>query len=803
MATQQMHPGDRVRVRGEQWQIERCLPYPAAAIVDVRGCDRANRGERARFLLPFEPVDRITHDGRPRILSPAAWRRAARRALAQAAPPPPALAAASRASVDVIPFQLEPALALLHGDASRFLLADAVGMGKTVQAGLMLAEWLLRYPDHRALIVTPAGLRDQWCAELRDRFGLDAELLDAAGVARTSSALPASVNPWSVHRLVLTSIDYVKRPEVMRSLEPLLWDLIVFDEAHALTGRSDRAAAARAVAERARAVVMLTATPHGGDEDAFQRLCNIGRLDGDRPLAVFRRTRADAGLEPSRRTVMLRVAPTAAESAMHRALLDYARLVWTTRDQAAGARLAMAVLLRRASSSASSLARSLERRLALLDRREPTAGVQPTLPFGGPADDEEPDGVLGVPGLPDSVDERARLHRVLVLAREASTCESKLRVLRRFLSRTREAAIVFTEYRDTLRRLASEVGVSAVELHGGLTSRERAEAISIFAAGGARLLLATDAASEGLNLHYRCRLVINLELPWMPLRLEQRIGRVDRIGQRQRVHAVQLIAAGTSEEAVLTRLVTRLSRVEDATRLLGRTPGETDLAAAVLTDTELPQAERLADGGLRLLDLREEAALEAARIVITRRLWPGTDGRPPEPGPFAARIRRNRARWTPTANRYWLFRLLLVDEDGRPADELSIAIGATGTRLAGRAAAITRGLLDPAQPGIQQALRVQVSEFLERASRLGEARDALWMQRERAIRARLQQRQSRLAAALLQPGLFEAGRQRIAAAQAQMLADAVVASSVRLTEIAARRRLHADGCDLVLAVSLE
>ena len=136
------------------------------------------------------------------------------------------------------------------------MIADDVGLGKTIQAGLIIADALLRTADARVLIVAPAGLREQWRRELQSRFHVHAEVLDAHRIARIAADLVADVNPWSIHPLAITSIDFIKRPEVMRSLETLTWDVLVFDEAHALAGRSDRAAAAGALGCRARVVVM-------------------------------------------------------------------------------------------------------------------------------------------------------------------------------------------------------------------------------------------------------------------------------------------------------------------------------------------------------------------------------------------------------------------------------------------------------------------------------------------------------------------------------------------------------------------
>ncbi len=212
------------------------------------------------------------------MVRPSRWRHIARAALADATPSPHALRAAARAHFAIVPFQLEPALAVNSARGCRLLIADEVGLGKTVQAGLIVAEVFAREPDARALVVCPAGLREQWQGEMHERFGLPAVVLDAAGIARVTSAQGPGLNPWAAVRVGVTSIDYLKRPEVMRGFEALVWDVVVFDEAHALAGPSDRATAAALLGTRARRVVLLTATPHSGDEDAFGRLCDLGRL---------------------------------------------------------------------------------------------------------------------------------------------------------------------------------------------------------------------------------------------------------------------------------------------------------------------------------------------------------------------------------------------------------------------------------------------------------------------------------------------------------------------------------------------
>ena len=177
---------------------------------------------------------------------------------------------APRAAIDILPFQLEPALALIPGRASRFLLADEVGLGKTIQAGLMLAELRRRGWCEHALILTPSGLRQQWADELRRRFEVRAVVIDAASLSMLTDSLPFDVNPWAIESVVITSIDFLKQPEVLRALAAQIWDLVIVDEAHQATIASQRYDAVNALATRARHVVLVTATPHAGDDRAYR-----------------------------------------------------------------------------------------------------------------------------------------------------------------------------------------------------------------------------------------------------------------------------------------------------------------------------------------------------------------------------------------------------------------------------------------------------------------------------------------------------------------------------------------------------
>jgi superfamily II DNA or RNA helicase len=799
-----IRPGDIVRIRDERWRVAFATWHGELAILDVGGWDQGNRTERARFLWPVDDVEKLPSPHAPRILSPARWRQVARRALATAVPRVDSLRAASSANVDVIPFQLEPALAVTRGLGCRILIADEVGLGKTIQAGLIIAELLERTSDGHVLVVSPAALREQWQRELEDRFHLSCAVFDAAGLARTAALAGPAANPWQIPSVVITSIDFVKRPEVIRALESMLWDAAVFDEAHALAGVSDRATAAAGLARRARVVVLLSATPHSGDDAAFARLCSTGELSDRAPLLLFRRSRRDAGLDSRRRTRWLRVRSTPAELAMHRSLLAYARLVWRQDGPLADtARLAMLVLVKRACSSAASLARSIERRL-LLTQSSGAAPAQLDLPLdlSGSAD-AEPLLLLAAAGLGDGRDEHARLEELLALARAASTGESKVAAVGRLVRRGQQPAIVFTEYRDTLSRLEQALsGVDTLQLHGGLTLRERREVVGQFTKGPARVLLATDAASEGLNLHHRCRLVINLELPWTPLRLEQRVGRVDRIGQRAPVHAVHLIAGNTEEERTVARLIERSARAGSA--LAGEVVDEDEVARHVFERPQQAAATRAhprpgsrepAGRPFVMPNLSDAAGEEAGRVVGSRSLRRsgGLDTFETRPAVSVIRKRSSSKRQC-----LWAYRISFLDRAGRVV--WSTVLGATARAAGGSARddlvrALIAGRFEAERVIAtgQQAALAQMTAGLARVHGLA-------VQRERAIAADLRRTRARLAS--VQPGLFDRRAVRAAATAGAVLDAALGRCTAKLDELDASDGPVEGPRELVFAVAL-
>ena len=278
---------------------------------------------------------------------------------------PARLRAPARAGLDLLPHQLEPAIEVVRHGASRLLLADAVGLGKTIQAGLVLAE--LR---DRSVSSACSSSRRPGCAISGRRAAapvrLRARMADAAWLRAMRAEWPASLNPWSVPGVHVASIDFAKRPEVCRSLDHIPWDVVVVDEAHTAAAESDRREVAHLCA-RARGVLLLTATPHGGDEAAFHSLCRIGALADDDPIALFRRTRADVGMTRRRHVRLVKVGAAAAEATVRRQLrrVHPRRLGAASRSNSRDARLAMIVLIKRSLSGMAPLAgRSARRRNA-------------------------------------------------------------------------------------------------------------------------------------------------------------------------------------------------------------------------------------------------------------------------------------------------------------------------------------------------------------------------------------------------------------------------------------------------------
>ena len=775
---QQQHSpqvGALVIVRQQRWLIVQMHVHAACKVISLKGATARNAGRMAQVIVPFDVVEPVTPTGL-RLIGARRWRRICRAMLAEQGAVD-RLQTAVGAAIDLLPYQLEPALAILQGRACRVLIADEVGLGKTIQAGLIVAELRARQAAARVLVLTPAGLRDQWAGELKVRFGIAATIVDMRCVRMRAATLPVGVNPWSTADVAVASFDYIKRAEVAPAVTSCPWDLVIVDEAHGVTTGSERREVVDAICRRASYVVLLTATPHSGNRGAFEAICAIGAQPSDR-LLVFRRNRKDAGLTVGRSVHRLFVRLSPAEHEAHAAVSDLMKAAAAEPHHSRDAWLAMSVLVKRSLSSAHSLFETVARRLRSLSFAEEDTR-QLNLPLtdgGGDLDlsDEAPP-VLG-PLLRHTASERRLLTRLADRAATAACAERKLACLQRLLlrlRRLREPSIVFTEYRDTLLHVRRALPFDCAVLHGGLTRDERRAELESFINGGRAVLLATDAGGEGLNLHTTCRVVINLELPWSPTRLEQRIGRVDRIGQSRRVHVFHLVARHTAEEQILESLKGKIARARkdiDAADPLGLSHhAENDVLIALRVaglDVDLghhPDDEPAAVWThVERIRLEADAATELRRLIEARRFTTSDqfDGRFTTDGWYATHTRR------PSTRAHLRGRLLVLIHDRLSSGH--------GQSIAARAVSFLI-TLRAGSPAADRRRRLRLAAESARHFAVEHA-DTVWRDEMRRLHrlfvgARVE-RDSAILASLgghlvpEQPGLFERRRLREAAERA-------------------------------------
>lgn len=539
--------------RGWLWRVERLERAGRQATLAslARADDEGTRTLTA--VRPAEPMSRVGASGALHTVGRAAAIDAVRRARALERPAF-GIAAAVRLAGEIHSWQLAAALVFARGHP-RVLLADPVGMGKTVSAALAIAECLREGPDRRSLVIAPGHLLAQWRAELRGRIAIDADVADAASVRRLERGLPAGMAAWARPGCLIASIDFIKQPHVARAIETVLWDLLVIDEAHLACGESERHAACEMIARRARRLLLLTATPSDGGSPRLAALTRLG--SGGERLVVLRHAPLSA---PTARTRSIALRPDVSVARLHAALRAYvAWLAAAPRGNDPAIGLLASLLVKRALSSAHAVHLSLERRAALVAPDE-ASGRQPSL-----FDDEEDPEVLGTPSGRPRDEERHRLDMLIGLSSRAARDDRRLDALGRLLARAKEPAVIFTCFRDTAVLLARRLspGLDIRLVHGTLPAAVTDAALSAFTHGTARALVATDVAASGLNLHHRCRWVIHYDQPWRPSTMRQRNGRVDRLGQRRAPHVTTLWDDTPLARAFVARGATLEARMRD------------------------------------------------------------------------------------------------------------------------------------------------------------------------------------------------------------------------------------------------
>ena len=532
-------------------------------------------------------------------------------------------------NVEPLPHQITAVYeSMLPRQPLRYVLADDPGAGKTIMAGLLIRELLMRADAARILIVSPGSLVEQWQDELFEKFGLSFTLFGRDLLDQSRSG-----NPFDDHDLLVARLDQLSRSEELQEkIRSSQWDLIVVDEAHKLSAtwfgtkinETKRFKLGQLLGSVTRHFLLMTATPHNGKEEDFQLFMSL--LDSDRFYGKFRdgahkvdvtdlmrrMVKEDLLKFDGTRLFPERVAYTAnyklseAEAQLYNDVTTYVKEEMNRADQLDGKRkgtvgFALTALQRRLASSPEAIYQSLKRRREKLKRRieeekikqrgggkvlAETYAEKASEDIWESVDDMAPEDYEEFEE--EVVDQATAAQTIAELEAEVFTLghledqakalvhsgqDRKWEELRELLQNTPEMRgpdglqrklIIFTEHRDTLNYLADRIrGLlgkfeAVTMIHGGVHREDRRKVQELFRNDKeTRVLLATDAAGEGVNLQ-NAHLMVNYDLPWNPNRLEQRFGRIHRIGQTQVCHLWNMVASETREGDVFQKLFDKI-----------------------------------------------------------------------------------------------------------------------------------------------------------------------------------------------------------------------------------------------------
>ncbi len=700
-------PGQLVEVRRRQWIVSDIeagsvsAGLPKQHIARLASIDEDALGEEIEVLWELEPgAHVIERAGLPRMtglddpttlqafLDAVTWGAATNADRGY-------LQAPFRSGVSIEDYQLDPLVRAIDMARTNLLIADDVGLGKTIEAGLVIQEMLLRHRARTVLVLCPASLQEKWRLEMQEKFGLEFRIVDTEYVKRLRREQGLHANPWTSFPRLIASMDWAKQGEGLRLLRdtlpphvthPRKFDLLIIDEAHNIAptvGRyaveSQRTRLVRLAAPHFQHKLFLTVTPHDGYTESFTALLELlddqrfarNVLPSDPQLArvMVRRLKSDLvdangkRIYPERRLEALPVEYSEDERDARQQLEAYIKSRESGSDEGRAVDHFVHQLLRkRLSSSPAAFAATLERHIATIEGR--TAGDRNKIKFDDRilrraiakteedyADDTERDAAeaeaieeAGKHVRPPTDDERRMINQLRSWAQQAAhRTDAKASAILSWLNDhlkdgenwTNERVILFTEYRATqqwmLEILASHGfgGERLALIYGGMDPKEREAVKAAFQASPSespvRVLLATDAASEGIDLQNQCHLMIHLEIPYNPNVMEQRNGRIDRHGQRANEVVIwhPVDAEGGHGDDILRAL-----RKLDAMRAdMGSvnpviTPQLPDLLEGRRRDLDTRQAEARMEKSRRFVkaerDLRERVAKLHERLDETR-----------------------------------------------------------------------------------------------------------------------------------------------------------------------------------------
>lgn len=593
------------------------------------------------------------------------------------------LQAPFRSGVTIADFQLDPLVRAIDMARVNLLIADDVGLGKTIEAGLVIQEMLLRHRARTVFIICPASLQEKWRVEMLEKFGLDFRIVDTSYIKQLRRERGIHANPWTSHPRLIASMDWVKSGEGLSAMRDILpahaghprkFDLLVVDEAHHIAPaagahyalESQRTRFFRAICPHFQHRLFLTATPHNGYTESFTSLLELlddhrfarNILPNEKQLGqvMIRRLKSDlvdanGNLLYAQRTLQaLQVAYTSEEREIHKKLNDYCASRKNDAEIAGssfGTSFVNQLLKKRLFSSPAAFASTLEKHIASL------SGGAKAKPQDAMAERILRKAILKVDEdyANDQEVERAQLEAIEEASRRAQPLNPEqqrmLNDLRQWAQRVKNQAdskaeaviewlsvnlkpdghfndqrvILFTEYRTThqwMQEILVSHGFGGERLgvlHGGLTQDEREPIKAAFQASPkdspVRILLATDAASEGIDLQNYCNCLIHLEIPYNPNVMEQRNGRIDRHGQRAKeVRIWHPVDGGDIGDTSVGGHGEDIMRALRKLELMRADMGSVNPIIA-------PQMPGLIDGSLKVLDTHfAEAKIAKARRFV-------------------------------------------------------------------------------------------------------------------------------------------------------------------------------------------
>jgi superfamily II DNA or RNA helicase len=598
-----------IRLRSTNWKVQSFDRRSDGSVVICRALNGIAKGKTSHFLLEVEKdlavldpaAVKIVHDQSPGFIDTKLFLEASFRHTPTTSREPLTL---GKAAIDDLSFQHVPVRAALSQDRVRLLIADDVGLGKTLEAGLITSELILRGRANRILVVTTRSMLKQFQKEFWTRFAIPLSRLDSSAIRRMRNQIPAHYNVFDQFNRAIVSIDTLKRDSHIRAaLEQSTWDLVIIDEAHnaarrakAKSDQSLRARLAKLLSRRADSLLLLTATPHDGSQESFASL--IEMLDPTRiPAAkdlrrddiedlVIRRFRSSpevieaiGKIVPKRKLNSRHFPLSTAEELVYQQIAELQLDMDAEKPKTRAMDLFRTTLAKAIFSSPAACLETVERRLAAM--RAGTAG-------GSAADRDKLENLAA--GLTQiGEDEFSKYQNLLAMLKEMEWTGSD----------KRDRLVIFSERIRTVSwleaRLKADLGLDdemVGRIDGGSVEADdnTQKVLEDFGQLNKqiRILIASDMASEGLNLHFQSHRLIHFDLPWSLLRFQQRNGRIDRYGQDRPPQIYYFVGASSHPKVrdmwVLEKLVVKDEAAQlgvgDPAVFLGQ--GDSDLEEEVV-----------------------------------------------------------------------------------------------------------------------------------------------------------------------------------------------------------------------------